>query len=392
MNWVSNMDQRASRVKYGEYRRTASRSKDRRAGVAAIRKRSWSLAPGSAAANGQRGVALLAVLWLAVALSFMGMATSELVRTEVAAVGNEIDWQRSYYLARGGIEAAIYSIAYPPSGQIADPEAPDRPFEFRPGKRWLHYQFPGGSCVVEISPENAKLNINQVPPEQLAALFAALGLSAEESLQVAAAIADWRTPRTSDVASILDAFYANLPEPYLARHAPLEQLDELLPVRGMDRRLFFGHLERNPEGGWQTRPPLQDLLTTQVTAGLVNPNYAPYEILRSLPGWDDSTASAVLRARAAAPFRSMEEVASVVPGISAMTSTASLTLLQGPVYTLTATGSVPGSRVRRSVRALVSIDARATLNHRILGWWDEWPSANEPPPSDATTNDTGSHS
>ena len=39
----------------------------------------------------QRGVALLAVLWLAVALSFMGMATAHMVRTEVDAVSNQID-------------------------------------------------------------------------------------------------------------------------------------------------------------------------------------------------------------------------------------------------------------------------------------------------------------
>jgi len=338
----------------------------------------YSLFPpeaGNAEAGNQQGVALLAVLWLAVALSFMGMATAHLVRTEVAAVSNQIDSQRSYYLARGGIEAAVYSIARPAEVQPEAPEAPSQPSAFLPGKRWLQYEFPGGSCTVEVVPENAKLNINQSPPEQLEALFVSLGLPTNESLQLAAAIEDWRSPRTSDVGSLLDAFYAGLPQPYLARHAPLKQLEELLPVRGMSRSLFFGRMERSPEGRWQKWPSLADLLTTQQDAGIaVNPNYAPYEVLRVLPGWNDAMAAAVIAARAVAPFRSLEDLQAAAPQISAVAGLAPLTLVQGPAYTLTATGFLPGSGVRRSVRALVLIGSGQPLYHRVLGWWDDWPN------------------
>ncbi|MBI4460964.1 MAG: general secretion pathway protein GspK [Acidobacteria bacterium] len=327
----------------------------------------------------QRGVALLVVLWLAASLSVMAMATAYLVRTEVEAVRNQIEAQRGYYLARGGIEAAVYSIARAALPQTPGAESSGQAGEFRPGQRWLRFDFSGGSSVVEVVPENAKLNVNQASAEQLAVLFQTLGLAANESAQLAAAIVDWRSPQGSTVGSPFDSYYAGLPQPYAARHAPLENLEELLPVQGMSREVFFGRMEQGLQGEWQKWPPLADLLTTENTFGMVNLNYAPYEVLRTLPGWNEALATAVVAARAAAPFRSLEELQSAVPGLSSVLLLSPLTLSQGPVYTLRATGVLPGSGVRRSVRALLRIAPDLPLGHRVLAWWDDWPFAQEPP-------------
>ena len=344
-------------------------------------------------ANNQRGVALLAVLWLTVALSFMGMTTSYLVRTEIESVSNRIEAQRSYYLARGGIEAAIYSIVHSPRTPVTDPGVDGRPGDYRPGQRRLDYkfpseEFPGGFSQVEVVPENAKLNINLATPEQLAALFFSLGLPADRSLEMAAAIVDWRSPRTSDVGSLFDLFYSSLPRPYTARHAPLEHMEELLPAKGMSRSLFFGRVEYNPEDRLRKWPPLADLLTAQPAGSAVNPNFAPYEVLRVLPGWNDAMAASAVAARTAAPFRSMEELRIAVPETSTVVGLAPLTLAQGPVYTLTATGSLPGSGVRRSVRALVRVGPNLPLYHQVLAWWNDWPfqiASHQPEQADVGT-------
>src|SRR3972149_9842116 len=91
----------------------------------------------------QNGVALLAVLWLVVALSTMGMALSYLARTEIEAAGNQIEGRRSYYLARGGIEAAVYALARTaaPASSLADAESNE---QFLPGRRWLRFDFTVG--------------------------------------------------------------------------------------------------------------------------------------------------------------------------------------------------------------------------------------------------------
>ena len=323
----------------------------------------------------QAGVALLAVLWLTVALSAMALATSYLVRTEVEAATNRIEGEQMRFLAAGGIEAAVDSILRATIFRSqAVVEGRERP-EFALGQRWLAYEFPGGQCVVEVVPENAKLNVNQSPSERLAALFRALGVPAIESADLALAIADWRSGRMSDAGNVFDAYYATLPEPYRARHAPLEQLEELLPVKGMSRELFFGRIERSAAGEWRRKPPLADLLTAAPTAGGINLNYAAREVLEALPGWDEASAARVLELREQRPFETGANLGDVVPE-SAQTT---VTTVPAPFYTLTATCMHPDSRARRSVRALVEITGTQTTGHRVLGWWDDWPFAKELP-------------
>ena len=101
-------------------------------------------------------------------------------------------------------------------------------------------------------------------------------------------------------------------------------------------------------------------------------------------------AAEIIAARSRTPFRTIEELQSAEPQIAISGSLASLTFATGPVYTLTATGYLPGSGVRRSVRALVQIDPSIPLYHRVLGWWDDWPAANEfPRPAGPGENSKG---
>lgn len=341
----------------------------------------------------QRGVALLAVLWLTVALSAMALATSYMVRTEVEAATNRIEGEQMRFLARGGIEAAVDSILRSATARGALEETPP---EFVAGQRWLRYEFPGGRCAVEVVPENAKLNVNQARPEQLAALFRALGVPAVESAELALAIDEWRSPRGSNVGSVYDAYYAALPEPYGARHAPLEQLEELLPVKGMSRELFFGRIERSAEGRWTRKPPLADLLTTAPTGGGINLNYAAPEVLATLPGWSQADITRLEEFRRQKPFQTPADLAGVVPGGAGP----GVTTAASSFYTLTATcrppdsssssaglrsgQAAPQSGTRRSVRALVEITATQATGHQILGWWDDWPFAHEAPAATQT--------
>jgi general secretion pathway protein K len=333
----------------------------------------------------QNGVALLAVLWLATALSAMALATSYLVRTEVEAATNRIEGEQMRFLARGGIEAAVDSMLRVGAnvnsrGETAQPE-------FVNGQRWLAYDFPGGRCAVEVIPENAKLDVNQAPLEQLAALFGALGLDPIESTELARAIEDWRSPRVSDEPNAFDAYYASLPEPYRGRHAALEQLEELLPVRGMSRELFFGRIERTEQGTWLRWPPLADLLTVASTGGAVNLNYAAREVLESLPGWDAATAARIVEVREVTPFSSPQGIENLVPRASG----ASVTTAPSPWYMLTATCMHPETSARRSVRAMVEIGSALPLGYRVTGWWEDWPYAHELPPAveQATASRTG---
>jgi type II secretory pathway component PulK len=330
----------------------------------------------------ERGVALLAVLWLSVALTMIAMTTAYLVRSEASAVSSHLDAGRAEFLARGGIEAALYAILR--TGAAPEPAAGESSLAqpFHPGQRWMRFDLPEGFAAVELVPENAKININFAPPEQLAALFALLGEPTEQSQGLAAAIVDWRTPRASSVETPLDVFYEGLPEPYTARHAPFEDLEELLAVKGMSRDLFFGRLVETPAGSRQMTPPLADLLTTEPSSGGINLNYAAYEVLRVLPRWDESLASAVIEARTRAGAGILLEA---VPGLSAAASLSAVTLSPGPAYTLTATGEVRGSSVRHTVRARIRMDRTVPMGYRVTGWWEDWPWSGAAPLTEPST-------
>lgn len=325
----------------------------------------------------QKGVVLLAVLWLSVALSLMALSTSYLVRTEAAAASNRLESQRGYYQARGAVEAGIAAIARPLALGAGELRAP-APAEYVPGRRWLQFDFEAGTAWVEIVPENAKLGVNSVTAEQLAALFEQLGQDPDASSELALAIVDWRSPRASSVDSEFDRFYQAASPPYRARHAAVEDLEELLAVKGMTRELFFGALTQQADGAWKQSPPLSDLLTTETALGAVNANSAAAEVLATLPGWNADLAGRVVAARAAGAFETFEDLQSRVPDLATVLSVSPVSLTSTTVYTLTGTAQLNGSSVRRSVRARVRIEPSLPLSHRILGWWEEWPGSPVP--------------
>lgn len=326
-------------------------------------------------AGQQRGVALLAVLWLSVALTMIAMTTAYLVRTEAAAVGNHMDAERAGLLAQGAVEIAVYAILHPTSDPALSSDESSLIRQFRTGQRWLQFDFPSGSAIVEVVPENAKLNINVAPQAQLKALFVLLGTPESESQELAAAILDWRSPRASTIATPFDIFYATLLQPYEARHAPVEELEELLAVKGMNRDLFFGSLRETSEGTWRRTPPLEDLLTTEPPFGGVNLSYAAYEVLRVLPGWDESLAAAVVDARSRFTSGTLLDA---VPGLSSASRLSPVTLSPGVAYTLTATAEMRGSDVRHSVRARLRLDRRVPGGYQVTAWWEDWPWSSVP--------------
>jgi len=85
----------------------------------------------------RRGSALLAVLWLSIALTAIAFALSRGVRAEFDRASLNIDSTRAYYLARGGVEAAAQRMAS--RGRADDPSQ-----GFLPGQSYFFFQFPSG--------------------------------------------------------------------------------------------------------------------------------------------------------------------------------------------------------------------------------------------------------
>ena len=177
-----------------------------------------------------KGSALLTVLWLSAALAAIAFSLANTVRSETDRTSTELDGLRAYYLATGAVHRAYVELLWAAN-------MPDRRL-IPQGAPFVDYVFPGGTARVEIIPETAKLDVNTIPVQDLYRIGMALGLDPERAQEVALAIDDWRRPAMEG--SPFDPYYLSLIPSFRARHASLEQIEELLLVKGVTPDLFYG--------------------------------------------------------------------------------------------------------------------------------------------------------
>ena len=320
--------------------------------------------------GGQKGSALIAVLWLTAALAAITFALAVNVRGEIDRASTAADGLRAYYLATGSITRALLWMQW---GQRRGP-LDDRPlFVMMPR---LTFQYPAGVAVVEVIPESSKLNLNSATPQQLFRLLVVLGTSEPQARVLTDAILDWR--RVPEQGSgLFDGEYRA--SSFLAPHASFQQLEELLLVRGMTPELFYGYYGPGPEGSRIWHTGLRECVTTlgaQATSFDVN-TVAP-ALLASL-GASPNSINQLLAMRNRMPIRSADEVAGLFPD----DVMAHLTVGRGSAMTLRATARVRlanggFSDLKRTVSALVrlpSTEKNAPLPdprhpYTIVRWYD----------------------
>ncbi|MCK4519563.1 MAG: general secretion pathway protein GspK, partial [Candidatus Omnitrophica bacterium] len=89
--------------------------------------------------------------------------------------------------------------------------------------------------------EERKININKAQRSVIERLFRIVGLSEMKAQNLSASIVDWRDKDSElsiPLGSAEDRYYRNLRDPYEAKDADFEVLDELLLVRGMTGEIF----------------------------------------------------------------------------------------------------------------------------------------------------------
>jgi len=322
-----------------------------------------SAAPPKAA----RGTALLAVLWLSAALATIAMSLADTVRGEAERSATAVDGLRSQDLAVGGLRRAILYMDW---GR----QHPDNP-RFRPAVPYFAFDFPEGQAIVDVTPENAKFNINVAQPEDLARLLANLGLNSGRAQETAAAIVDWRSA-PAEGSSPFDDFYASLHPAYRAPHVRFQEIEELLSVRGVTADLFYGTWQPTPEGSAQhlaLRTGLRDCVSVYGATGLFDVNTAAPAVLAAL-GIPPEGVAALVQQRRVQPFQKPEDLTpfSQIAGqgftrlriggftIFTLRSTARLRLVDGQL-----------SDLRRSVAATVKyLPSTYDTSYHILRWYD----------------------
>jgi general secretion pathway protein K len=295
--------------------------------------------------RGNRGVALLLVLWALVLLGTLALAFSWSMRTEAMAARNGIDETRAYFQARTGVNRAIVLLASLPADNVLAAAIAGRDGD--------------ASYEVRVVSESGKVDVNLVNEEILLEILKKGGLPEEEAESVRDAILDWRDE--DDVARPRGAErpeYEQRTEPVTPRNGKIRSVEELSYVKGVTKEFHRTFLSR--------------VFTVHGNSAQVNFLRAPEIVLRSLPGVSAEAAERIVARRAEEPPISAADLAAMV-GEGLLTAQG-LALISGGsssrVYTITATGRA-GNDVTHVVRSLVEVSGSGKKGVKMLGWLDK---------------------
>ncbi|MGA2877344.1 MAG: hypothetical protein ABSG13_00165 [Bryobacteraceae bacterium] len=312
----------------------------------------------------------MAVLWLAAALSAIAFTLANTVRGEIERSSTDADGLRAYYLAEGAIDRMLVYIE---SGAAF--VGPDGKPQFQPGvTRVLRLDFPTGVVRAEFIPENSKLNVNFATAPELNNLLLALGVNPSQAPAIVAGILDWRGGTPGGSFSELDQYYMSLTPSFRARHASLQEIEELLLVRGITPDLFYGKYTRDADGRLIPHEGLRDCLSVYGSTGALDVNTVTPEVMVAV-GVAPDTAAAIVALRRIAPIGNMGQLAAFSNGGRGMSR---LSMTNGTILTLRATAQLrlPNgqlSDLHRTVSAMVKLlapELHENPPYHIMRWYD----------------------
>ncbi len=288
------------------------------------------LKPGTG--DGERGIALVAVLWVFVLLSVIAASVASTSRTEARIARNVV----AAAVAEAAADAAVHRASAALVAQRG------RGGEWRTDGTSRLLRVGSSEVTVSIADEGGKVDLNAAP---LALLESVLRLPDQTEAALAAAVQDWRdgddfvTPGGAE-----DREYARAGLPYGAKNAPFDTVDELRQVIGVTPQIYAR---------------LEPLLTVHSGSRGVDPAVAPREVLLALGIAPDLVEAAVAAREESRRGAGTPLPAAALKGFFAPTSRNAFAI------TAVARGDEGGVFVRR---AIVYLPRDPRRPYAVLAW------------------------
>jgi len=169
-----------------------------------------------------------------------------------------------------------------------------------------------GRISVKITDLERKFNINLADEAVLQHAFILMGVDAGEFPVAVSSILDWMDPDDLEHMNGAESdYYQSLQPPYYAKNRPIDDLSELLLVKGVTPEMYWGPACTNRSPGRLQRqlnplgragqPPFYTVglvdLFTPLSSGKINVNTAPATALQMIPGVDEIIATEIIRMR-----------------------------------------------------------------------------------------------
>jgi general secretion pathway protein K len=340
-----------------------------------------------------KGIALVLILWVLALLSVIAGEFSYAMRTEVNITRNFKEESEAYYLALAGLNRAIGELVRnqvaPQKKKLLEDEAKREKHEDETSSdgdtqepaRWrINVSIPpvpfgGGAFSVRIGNEAGKVNINQANEAFLKMMLDAFDLDDQQKSIIVDSILDWRDEddlhRTNGAEN---DFYQSLPSPYDCKNAPFDSVEELLLVRGVTPEIYYGGLNEMVSVSVDKRAIRRstgDILRGRsgyVFSNKLCINAASEKMLGALPSMSDESVQQIIEYRREKDFKSLGEVASVIGSDIFSAISPYIVLEENAYYTISSTGLISGSRVRKNIAAMVEISPTLKRGWRIVEW------------------------
>ncbi len=291
----------------------------------------------------QRGMVLIAVLWVVAVISLVAFSLAASVRVEAESTKNSMDSERAFFMAKGAAEVVYSKFA-------ANAEFPkDAPVFMENGD--YVFPFEAGYARVRFESADGLIDLNAASDRLLASVFDSLGIAEELRNRIVDSVLDWRD--ADDIPHLYGAEineYAGLATP---RNGAFQSVDELLQVRYMTPDLFYGTVASDPVTGKYRRiPGVRDMFTIVSGRAAVNPNVASLDVLRALPGITPTLAEAILEQRRAKGFSDRGDMIQRVPALANSDAPDNMSFEALSPTALVARATLTSSGASRTVRLL----------------------------------------
>jgi general secretion pathway protein K len=203
---------------------------------------------GLAARRGERGVALILVLWTFAAVAVLAAEFARAMHDEAASTRNFKESAQARMIAIAGVNETILAIKadrdQPDIEEAIDEEVnrdPVRSLAHGDGQ-WVQAAFRGHRYEVRVIDEAGKFSLNKIDTQMMLMIFENLEFDDDDAEVIADSIVDWRDDDDLHQTNGAESdYYESLDRPYRAKNAPFDTVEELMLVRGMTRDYFYGH-------------------------------------------------------------------------------------------------------------------------------------------------------
>jgi len=273
-----------------------------------------------------RGIAVIFALVAITVLTLLAGAFAYSMKVETHLAQNSDNDEQLLWLGRAGVDLASYVIAqdanrpFDSLNQIwaGGPGEGSETNSALMGLSLDNYPVgipnPVGRVSVKIIDLERKININTAPAPLLQQVLTSQGVDAGDISVVSDSILDWiDADDATRPAGAESDFYQGMTPPYDAKNAPMDDISELLLVKGVTLAMFKGGSGTNDQGaafqhhklGFGNAPGqepsyafgLQDVFTP-FSSGKININTADSTVLQLIPGMDTTTAENIIKWRA----------------------------------------------------------------------------------------------